>query len=79
MRASGELNPNSEKHFFTDAYGADAGASSVGFANSDDYILVVYEIIEDVPNCLRTKIKGTGQNQFISNDLQNFIKEIARE
>lgn len=69
---------NIEKHFFTDAYGADGGVRAVGFTDYRNYELVTYEVI-DQAEVLKTKIKGTGHNQFISDKLQYAIKEISRE
>lgn len=73
-----KVNPNPEKHFFTDIAGADSGVQGVGFFNPKDYDLVIYEITQDV-TVLQTKIKHTRQNQFISGELQYHIKEVSRE
>ena len=72
-----KVNPSEEPHFFTDGYGADAGAKSVGFYDPSSYSVVTYEVIAET-QVLKTKI-NTGYNQFISDKLQNNIKQISIE
>ncbi|SEK30517.1 YD repeat-containing protein [Aquimarina amphilecti] len=65
------------QHFYTDAYGADAGPGGVGLT-SGNKILIEYKVTSPT-TVLKTKIKGTNQTQYISKDLQNSVEEISRE
>ncbi|WP_315819573.1 hypothetical protein [Paraflavitalea speifideaquila] len=67
-----------EKHFYTDAYGADAGALSVGFANAMGYKLVTYEVTQRT-TVLETTIRSTKTKQYFSTELQKNIKTVSEE
>lgn len=68
--------PSGEKHFFTDAYGADAGPQGVGFSDAFTYELKAYEVTTET-KVLESTIRGTGQKQYFSTELQNNIKPVA--
>lgn len=63
-----------DKHFFTDAYGADAGAGSVGFYDPSGYKLVTYEVTKRT-TVLESTIKGKKTTQYFSTELQKNIKK----
>ncbi|HRF25286.1 MAG TPA: RHS repeat-associated core domain-containing protein [Chitinophagaceae bacterium] len=67
-----------EMHFFTDAIGADAGATGVGFASAEGYKLVTYEVTQKT-NVMESTIKGTGNKQYFSTELQKNIKKVGEE
>lgn len=69
---------NGEKHFFTDAYGADNGPLSVGFSDASGYKLVTYEVTQQT-SAMQSTIRGTKTTQFFSKDLQKNIKKIGEE
>lgn len=72
------INPNPEKHFFTDEYGANAGVSSVGFSDYLDYDLVTYQATQSTL-VLKTRLKNIPiHHQYISSELQNAMTEISR-
>ena len=67
-----------EKHFFTDAYGADAGPTGVGFRSPVGYKLVTYEVTAKT-STMGSTIKGTSNKQYFSTELQKNIKKVNEE
>ena len=68
-----------EKHFFTDAYGADAGPTGVGFKSPEGYRLVTYEVTQKT-TVMESSIRNKkGNKQYFSTELQNNIKKISEE
>lgn len=65
-------------NFYTDAYGADAGAKGVGLGDPKGYHLVEYQVVSET-KVLESTIRSTGQKQFFSIDLNKNIKEVGRE
>jgi hypothetical protein len=67
-----------EMHFFTDAYGADAGPNSVGFSEASGYKLVTYEVTKKT-EVMESTIRSTKTKQYFSTQLQNNVKKISEE
>ncbi|MEO6549320.1 MAG: LamG-like jellyroll fold domain-containing protein [Ferruginibacter sp.] len=67
-----------DMHFFTDAIGADAGPTGVGFKAANGYKLVTYEVTEKTA-VMESTIKYKGNKQFFSTELQKNIRKTAEE
>jgi RHS repeat-associated protein len=67
-----------EMHFFTDAYGADAGPTAVGFSEASGYKLTTYEVTKET-EVMESTIRGTKTKQYFSTELQNNVKKISEE
>jgi RHS repeat-associated protein len=76
--SNGEIINTGDKHFFTDAYGADAGPTGVGFRDASGYKLVTYEVTEKTA-VMESTIRGTKNKQYFSTELQNRLKKVAVE